>query len=552
MKRIISLLLVFTLAFAMVIPAHASGATEETFIDLLALGVDERNTYLPGSTTYQWELNLPNSNFRYIDILFYSDAECLSVKPFNSTYWQLDLIPLGDNLYRAYGDNYAVGSLFRLNFTFASTCNFLTLISARGSNLSKQLFQLGGSWAGSNSIETSAWASGTFDGLNEVVIDQAAAGYAAYANYTYGYDMRFYPGINDAWKAYDKISFTLGFVGYSINSICAYIDGVDVIDSISYIENGSYFDLRKNINDQYHFESSNDWRYLVITLDLTKVQKTVDHYPVINIHGIYEPGNTGNALFNIGRCNGILLDLYDTDAFWLRRIFNNISTNFTGLIDKVELFRVNFFTVMGSLQTNLSTWLTDLGNYLGSKSDELSSVVSSKFSGLFTTLGDIYTVIYRKLDSIITGIDDLSSVVSNKFSELLTNLGILFTDLRNLISSKFGELFTNLGTIYTAIYRKLDSIISGSAQDNTNADGFNSEVDNQSSELDEMSSVMGSVEQPDISDVNLSLNGMANPSVITLTTTGISNALGNEIIIRVLLIAFTFSMVGFILYGKKG
>lgn len=117
--------------------------------------------------------------------------------------------------------------------------------------------------------------------------------------------------------------------------------------------------------------------------------------------------------------------------------------------------------------------------------------------------------------------------------------------------SQFSYLFTLLKTNFSNIISRLDQFLSGSSEHENSADGFNESAFEQSNELAEMSAVMNSVEPPDLSGVNMSVGSMVDASVITLTTTGLSNALSNDIFIRVLIMAITLGLAGFILYGKK-
>lgn len=483
MKKLISLLLVVCLSFSLFIPVSAASSLEtgEGLIDLLSIAEQSSFLHDPHSTSFLWSVTVPFSFYRYVDAVVYSNVTITSAYSFYSGN-SLTVKHIGDNFYRVYGDVVNGGTTFDIGFNFNNVCTTLNIVSCKVSSVPRSHYSLGGSWNGYTSGGT--FLSGTFDGVNDSVIYQDVAGSGSYANYTYDYSLAFYPGITDEWKKYDKVSLRFSFTGLYINSISAICNGLDILESVSFLDNGTYSDLRVNINGQYYFEASNDVRFVDVVLDLSNIQKNIDDYPMIRITGTYEPSSGSNQpLFVLGFCEGMILNSSNLDVTWYKKIWNSITDGFTTLVNKVELLRTNLFSLFASLQTNLSTWITDLGNYLG---------------GLLTTLNN------------------------------------------NLVSG-----FTNLGN-------KLNQLISGSDQDNSNANDFNNEVGNQSSELDEMTSVMDSVDQPDISDVNLSVNGMVNPSVITLATTGISNALGNEIILRVLLIAFTFSMVGFILYGKKG
>lgn len=104
---------------------------------------------------------------------------------------------------------------------------------------------------------------------------------------------------------------------------------------------------------------------------------------------------------------------------------------------------------------------------------------------------------------------------------------------------------------FQKIIDSLGDLVNGNRNQQTSADRFQDKVDDQDELLGDLTTDLNSVERPDLGNIELSPVGMVDPGVVTLTTTGISSALGNEILIRVLLIALTFALAGFILYGKK-
>lgn len=124
----------------------------------------------------------------------------------------------------------------------------------------------------------------------------------------------------------------------------------------------------------------------------------------------------------------------------------------------------------------------------------------------------------------------LYSIIGYADVDQLTALDALWFKIRDLFNGLLG----------------IDSSSSDAAED------FDQTAESQASELDEMVSVMGSVEQPDISNVNLDLTSGIDSNILTATTSGFSTVLSNEILIRVLIMALTLGLVGFILYGKKG
>lgn len=104
--------------------------------------------------------------------------------------------------------------------------------------------------------------------------------------------------------------------------------------------------------------------------------------------------------------------------------------------------------------------------------------------------------------------------------------------------------------LFNAITDGFDSLLSALGFNSSDPE-FNDDAQEKVDDLDDLSSQLDAVSPPDISDVNFNVSGLVNPSVVTLTTSGISNILSNEIILRVLIISATFAVAGFILYGKK-
>ena len=136
---------------------------------------------------------------------------------------------------------------------------------------------------------------------------------------------------------------------------------------------------------------------------------------------------------------------------------------------------------------------------------------------------------YQRLwNSIESGFSSLKSTLAGEFN----NLGYLVTNGFSNVSKKLTSILDVLG------FEKVD-------------EEFQEDLNEKKDNLDDLSNTLGSVGAPDISDVNLNINGLVNPNVVTLTTSGISTVLSNEIILRVLIFSATFAVAGFILYGKK-
>lgn len=371
MKRCISLLLVLVICISLVVPAQATGL-DDSFVDLLALAEESSFLYFPAATTYTAHLSLPSNLYRYIECVFHSDVAPSSVGVFVNDL-PLNVVYIGNNLYRAYGTFNVPANFIELVFNFGAVCNTLNLISCKASTMYHDTYPISGNWSG---YAGSSYMSGSFDGINGSIIYQEVTGGGSYVNYTYDYNIGLFPGINGKWKAYDKIALAFTFNGYAINSITAELDGVNILESISYIENGAYTDLRYNINGQYFFESSNDFRYVTLILDVSNLQKMIDVDPVVTITGSYEPSTTGNeALFTVLECNGIVIEEFDVQSSWLKRIFTELKNGFNNLL-------INFTTWFNLINNNIAEGfhnvLAKLDQFFNDDSAELDAAVQTQ------------------------------------------------------------------------------------------------------------------------------------------------------------------------------
>lgn len=83
------------------------------------------------------------------------------------------------------------------------------------------------------------------------------------------------------------------------------------------------------------------------------------------------------------------------------------------------------------------------------------------------------------------------------------------------------------------------------------ADNFESDVNEKNEELGEMTDIMNSVEKPNVEDINMSIDSLVDPSVLAVSTEGLSSILSNQVILRVLILSVTMATVGYVLFGKR-
>lgn len=210
---------------------------------------------------------------------------------------------------------------------------------------------------------------------------------------------------------------------------------------------------------------------------------------------------------------------------------------------------------------------------------DLSGIIRNSHSGnleinidgtYYYTRGSQSITLYRVLgyldlsyvDPIIFAIRNLTTSVGNWFTSLGSDLSTWFgnltssistglTALGNSIYDYFVDLTNNLDTWFQTQFDKFDQLINGSSESNQAAEDFQDQAAEQDQQLDEMTQIMDSVEKPDPGDINMDLSTVVDSDTITLATTGLSAALGNTVILKVLIMAITFALIGFVLYGKR-
>lgn len=104
---------------------------------------------------------------------------------------------------------------------------------------------------------------------------------------------------------------------------------------------------------------------------------------------------------------------------------------------------------------------------------------------------------------------------------------------------------------YRRLLNALKELISGNSEQNSAAEEFNQEMQEQADQIDQMNQVMDSVDKPAASDIQMDLNDTVSSSSVMLATQGLSHALSETFILKILIMAMTFALIGFVLYGKR-
>lgn len=180
--------------------------------------------------------------------------------------------------------------------------------------------------------------------------------------------------------------------------------------------------------------------------------------------------------------------------------------------------------------------IVDIRNILKSSNDEpIVQVRASRTSGKAGTINYYDCVGYVSY----TDVDPEVSFFRKFANKLNTWISALGTGLGN-------KLNTLIERVQTLVH-----LFNNSTQDREEAEEFQEEIQEQTGQLDSMTDTMNSVTRPDVNTIDFGAGTMVDPNTLVLATGGISSLLSNPIITRILIMALTFGLVGFVLYGKK-
>lgn len=168
--------------------------------------------------------------------------------------------------------------------------------------------------------------------------------------------------------------------------------------------------------------------------------------------------------------------------------------------------------------------------------------------------GDTNPYVYQvKVD--LRGLDRSSSDYP-----MITISGVESKTSTNMVAvlSCVGSVYFQMTEPDVAWYQKIFNAITSGFDDLRNLlgadndpDGFKEDVQDKTDELNDLSQSIGNVPEPDISNVNMNISGQISPQILTAANQGIGTLLSNQFILRLFILAITFALAGFILYGKK-
>lgn len=539
MKRILVLALALIVTVgSLAVPSYAAEIeVDDQWINVLDYATLDSDNYILASTSQTVKYVLP---FVYsassIDMVVLCEVKPTSVA-FYDTY--LNIVSLGNNLYRIYGSRSNVGytNTVQLVFKFSKSTglNFLALKVASvpiEQSTIPAVFYLSSPYH-TLTLEYTG-TSGVTGGVD---VTQAVIENNMFIS-TLTID-------GSDWLKYDFVDIVLFMSGDSINSLSCYVDGSS--SDGDYVLNPTYSvveNTEENSRIAYVVTASVDLR----TLDRSQWG---DNSLVFEITGSFSPVSGGLAslshTFAVNSVVGSLaLNNIDPEVFWLRRLYNGISSWFTNLEETIISSNTALGELVSGFHSGMNSWFESLSTMLQDQHEaeieiqnNQNEIISNGFANLKTWLESGFSAVNTNLSSLIsrvnvfnTNVGEWINTVVSRINQFNTNVGTWFSDLKSHLTGLFNSLFEILN----------------SSGDN---DGFNSDVADQGDKLDDMQDVMDSVTQPAIDSIDTDLSGIVSAADTANIAEVYTVVIGDGPMVSIMTMVVVMAMMSFVLFGKR-
>lgn len=537
MKRILVLALALILVVgSLTVPAYAEEIEVDdqwiNVLDYAAIDGDGDNYIIAGtsqSISYKLPFVISASN---VDMVIRS-----AVAPTSVTYYgtSLTIVSLGDYLYRIYGTRSAVGytNTVKLDFKFSE-----------GTGLNVLALKVASAPISQYPVDASFYLSSPFGSL---VLDYAGSGVSGSVDFTQGANEfnSFLSTLTipySEWCKYDFIDVILYYTADSIDSFSCFLNSTK-----DYV-----------LNPSYSFAANTDENSLISYIVTASIDlRTIDRTAWKNIDLIFEVTGSFSAVsggyaslthtFSVNSVVGSLaLNTLDPEVFWLRRLYNGLSSWFDDLESSLLESNSALADLISSLHSGVEGYFSSLEALLQSQHEAELEVQNSILSGLTTGFSNLQTWLSDGFTSVNT---NLSTLIS-RVNVFITNVG----DWINTVVSRINVFNTNVGNWFTSLKSHLTSLfdslfdILNSSGDN---EGFNDDVADQDDRLDEMEGVMDSVTQPDLDSIDTDLTGIVSTSDLDNVASIYTMVIGDGFVGQIMTMVVVMAMMSFVLFGKR-
>lgn len=362
MKRIFVLSLVLILAVgSMAVPSYAAEFDTGEWIELLDFNqiTPEGNWIQIDSYAVLTMIPPVEAQFFNVDMVVFSSGTFTDVYETRAGNRKaLTVVPLGEGLYRIYGDLHTGSNYPAIYFEFLTTSRTsMTVLSCRVSQLPVSYFNLS---ASGFLYAVGAW--------KDISYSAGSQGVYASINTSGSSSWEFKSGVRlDDWRGYDFIDIHCSFSGAaSITSVSGYLvnSSGDVLANmvpldISYISNSFY----------------NDGAYeIILRVNLRNLDRTQNYFPMIDICG--EHGGQSIDFGIYGVTGYVFSDVVDQDVFWLKKFWNSVTSGFSSLTSSIG----------SGFQSVVNYFNTTFWNSLVSQYDSIRDTITSGFNTLASIL----------------------------------------------------------------------------------------------------------------------------------------------------------------------
>ena len=140
----------------------------------------------------------------------------------------------------------------------------------------------------------------------------------------------------------------------------------------------------------------------------------------------------------------------------------------------------------------------------------------------------------------------------NNFDPVTYFLRNIFTSIKNGFSGLSSWISNQTSAITGSISSWGQKIVDAfSPDDDGSADEFQDSVSQQAGELSGIADAMGSLDKPDPDSMDINLDSFAVNANISGVGSVLAIPMNNEILLQVLIMTFTFALVGYGLFGKR-
>lgn len=294
------------------------------------------------------------------------------------------------------------------------------------------------------------------------------------------------------WLLYDSLDFFVCGYGPDINSIVARFNNAAVPVTVTYLDAANWEDSRYS---------------MMISLDLTGIDRSVSGYPEIEISGYRRTSDSQYYLSLLGVTGKVFMS-DNSELGYLSKLTDYLYTLFNQLAIRQNQY-----------MQNMSQWNADM-----------------------------YSLQMNFFRDITSTIEEGLSNIDSRFNDVLTNL----TDFRRSMNTRIDNLQTALVDKLTGFQSSMESLFDELLHaDRSGSELFEDDIASQATEFEDISETLDSVTKPAIDDIDPSVDDIVSPADVSNYTSILAVFFQNQIFLSVCLMSLTFALVSYTVYGKR-